>query len=128
MTDETGEARMAMIAAGVPEEVLAAERAAGRRVWTTAEMTAEFKARGFLAPFVGVRRRCDGMEGSLMFTHSPRFYFAFQASGDDGVRASTPCEHCGEAGSYRDSADDSPPGQFCNGCGARLTDREKAEP
>ena len=30
------------------------------------------------APFVGVRRRSDGVVGSLLFQHWPRFYFRFE--------------------------------------------------
>lgn len=45
------------------------------RVWNTGELTEEFEAIGFMAPFVVVRRRSDGMKGSLEFQHSPRFYF-----------------------------------------------------
>jgi hypothetical protein len=32
---------------------------------------------GFLAPFVVVRRKIDGVKGSLEFQHHPRFYFGF---------------------------------------------------
>lgn len=48
------------------------------RVWTTGEMTKEFDVREFLAPFVTVVRRSDGVKGTLMFTHRPRFYFKFK--------------------------------------------------
>ena len=47
------------------------------QVWDTAEMQAEFEAIGFMAPFVVVRRRSDGVRGSLMFQASPRYYFSF---------------------------------------------------
>ena len=46
-------------------------------VWTTDELTRDFEVRGFLAPYVVVRRKSDGVVGSLMFTHRPRFYFSF---------------------------------------------------
>lgn len=46
-------------------------------VMTTAEMTAKYEVIGFLAPFVSVRRKSDGVEGTLEFTHLPRFYFNF---------------------------------------------------
>ena len=48
------------------------------RVWDTDEVRAEFEVIGFAAPFVMVRRLEDGRRGTLMFTHSPRFYFSFQ--------------------------------------------------
>jgi len=48
------------------------------KVWDTTEMQEEFEALGFMAPFIVVRRRSDGVRGSLTFQHNPRFYFAFQ--------------------------------------------------
>ena len=47
-------------------------------VWDTTELQEQFEITGFMAPFVGVRRRCDGVKGSLMFQHDPRLYFKFQ--------------------------------------------------
>ena len=46
-------------------------------VWDTTELQDQFEVTGFMAPFVGVRRRCDGVKGSVMFQASPRFYFGF---------------------------------------------------
>lgn len=43
--------------------------------WTTTEMTDEFEVLGFMAPYVVVRRRSDGVKGTLQFNHSPRVYF-----------------------------------------------------
>ena len=34
---------------------------------------------GFMAPLVVVRRKADGVKGSLEFQHQPRFYFNFVA-------------------------------------------------
>jgi hypothetical protein len=48
------------------------------QVWTTDELADEFEAIGFLAPFVAVRRKVDGVKGSLEFQHQPRIYFNFQ--------------------------------------------------
>lgn len=47
------------------------------QVWSTGELGQEFEVIGFMAPFVVVRRRSDGVKGSLKFQHSPRFYFDF---------------------------------------------------
>ncbi len=47
-------------------------------VWDTTELQEQFEVTGFMAPFVGVRRRCDGVKGSVLFQASPRFYFKFQ--------------------------------------------------
>jgi hypothetical protein len=49
------------------------------RVWSTDELGADFEALGFMAPFVIVRERATGRKGTLEFTHSPRFYFSFEA-------------------------------------------------
>lgn len=74
--DPTADARAAMVPE-MPAE-LASRVAAGEKVWTTAEMNDEFEAIGFMAPFIVVRRRADGVKGSLLFTHQPRFYFAWR--------------------------------------------------
>ena len=47
-------------------------------VWTTSELQRDFEVLGFLAPYCVVRRRSDGVKGSITFQHSPRFYFDFQ--------------------------------------------------
>jgi hypothetical protein len=47
------------------------------QVWDTQELGADFKVLGFMAPFVVVERKYDGVKGSLIFSHSPRFYFSF---------------------------------------------------
>ncbi len=48
------------------------------QVWDTSELQQCFEVLGFMAPFVVVRRKSDGVRGSLTFQHSPRMYFAFQ--------------------------------------------------
>lgn len=48
------------------------------QVWNTEELTEAFEVIGFAAPFVVVRRRADGVRGTLEFSHRPRFYFAFR--------------------------------------------------
>lgn len=52
---------------------------AGEKVWSTEEALDEFEFIGFQAPYVVVKRRSDGVRGSLEFTHAfihaPRFYF-----------------------------------------------------
>ena len=47
------------------------------QVWNTEELSRDFSVEGFLAPFVLVTRKADGVRGSLMFQHMPRFYFSF---------------------------------------------------
>jgi hypothetical protein len=47
-------------------------------VWDTDQLREEFEVIGFLAPLVVARRKSDGVKGSLMFQHHPRFYFGFQ--------------------------------------------------
>jgi hypothetical protein len=48
------------------------------QVWDTSELRREFEVLGFAAPLVVVRRRSDGVRGSLEFQHDPRLYFNFQ--------------------------------------------------
>jgi hypothetical protein len=48
------------------------------KVWDTDQLTEEFEAIGFMAPYIVVRRRSDGVKGSLEFQHSPRLYFNFE--------------------------------------------------
>jgi hypothetical protein len=52
--------------------------AAHGKVWDTYQLTEDFEVIGFLAPFVLVRRKADGVKGSLEFQHNPRLYFAWQ--------------------------------------------------
>lgn len=47
------------------------------KVWTTQELSQDFEVIGFMAPLVVVRRKSDGVKGSLEFQHSPRYYFSF---------------------------------------------------
>jgi hypothetical protein len=49
------------------------------QVWDTQQLSNDFEVTGFMAPFVVVKRKADGVVGSLMFQHSPRFYFSFTA-------------------------------------------------
>lgn len=64
----------ALNATGVPEAY------GDGPTWDTTELQQDFEVRGFAAPFVVVRRRSDGVQGTLMFTHSPRIYFRFEPS------------------------------------------------
>ena len=48
------------------------------QVWDTDQLRQDFEVIGFLAPLVVVRRKADGVKGSLEFQHSPRFYFRFE--------------------------------------------------
>ena len=48
------------------------------QTWTTEGLRQEFEVQGFMAPFVVVRRKSDGVRGTLMFRHAPRVYFGFE--------------------------------------------------
>jgi hypothetical protein len=78
MSDPTEATRRAMTAEinskQAERERLEAEHG---QVWDTSELTKDFEAIGFMAPFIVVKRKSDGVKGSLMFQHAPRFYFAF---------------------------------------------------
>jgi hypothetical protein len=76
--DETESARRQMVAtinadAG-PRADLEAQHG---QVWDTSQLQNDFQVLGFLAPVVVVRRRSDGIKGSLMFQHDPRLYYSF---------------------------------------------------
>lgn len=43
----------------------------------TKELQERYEVRGFLAPFVSVTRKTDGVKGMMEFTHSPRMYYNF---------------------------------------------------
>jgi hypothetical protein len=52
------------------------------QVWDTEQLTRDFEVIGFMAPLVVVRRRSDGVKGSLEFQHGPpRLYFNFAPDG-----------------------------------------------
>ena len=46
-------------------------------VWDTSQLSTDFKVISFLAPLVMVRRKSDGIVGTLEFQHRPRYYFNF---------------------------------------------------
>lgn len=48
-------------------------------VWDTEKLQQDFEVQGFAAPFVVVRRKSDGQQGTLTFVHNPRVYFNFVA-------------------------------------------------
>lgn len=79
MKDETEAIRRERLAAINAEpgsrKTLEAEHG---EVWTTSELGRDFEVIGFMAPLVVVRRRSDGVKGSLEFQHSPRFYFGWK--------------------------------------------------
>lgn len=47
------------------------------QVWDTGELQQDYSVEGFGAPFIVVTRKSDGVRGSLMFQHNPRYYFNF---------------------------------------------------
>ena len=49
------------------------------QVWDTQQLTEDFEVIGFMAPLVVVRRKADGVKGSLEFQARPRYYFNFKA-------------------------------------------------
>ena len=48
------------------------------QVWDTQQLAESFEVLGFMAPYVVVRRKADGVKGSLEFQHDPRLYFNWQ--------------------------------------------------
>ena len=47
-------------------------------VFDTSELQKAFSVLSFLAPYVVMQRKSDGVRGSMMFQHSPRLYYRFQ--------------------------------------------------
>ena len=80
MKDPTEAYRRRMIESGQTFKDL--EQATQR--WDTAQLKQEFEVHAFMAPFVLVTRRSDGAQGSLEFTHDPRWYFNFMLDNDQG--------------------------------------------
>jgi hypothetical protein len=79
MIDPTEEIRKRMLAeinaAPGSREYLEAQHG---QVWDTSQLSEDFDVLGFMAPIVVVRRKSDGVKGSLFFQHNPRFYFGFE--------------------------------------------------
>lgn len=75
MSDDTAQVRRELVEMGEPQRQLSEERG---QTWDTAQLQDDFEVEGFQAPYVVVRRRSDGVRGSLMFTHRPRVYFGFE--------------------------------------------------
>ena len=78
MTDETEPIRRLRLAEinAQPGSRQALEEQYGK-VWSTEELSQEYTVVGFMAPLVVVRRKSDGVMGSVEFQHNPRFYFSF---------------------------------------------------
>ena len=72
--DPTEAIRREMLETGEPYRDLA--RAEER--WDTDQVRELFEVHSFLAPFVLVTRKQDGVRGTLEFTHNPRWYFNFR--------------------------------------------------
>ena len=79
--DDTEDIRRAMVADinANPGSREALEAAHGQ-VWSTSELLRDFSVISFAAPLVVVERNSDKAAGTLMFQHSPRFYFSFEAA------------------------------------------------
>ncbi len=79
MYDETEAIRRQEVAEinGDPNSRHALESKHGQ-VWDTRELQRDYDVTGFAAPYVVVRRKSDGVVGSLKFQHNPRLYFGFE--------------------------------------------------
>jgi len=79
MHDQTEPIRRQMVA-----EINAAEgsreflEAQHGQVWDTDQLRQDFDVLGFMAPLIVVRRKSDGVRGSLTFQHNPRLYSNFE--------------------------------------------------
>lgn len=52
----------------------------GVETWDTQRLQEDYEVLGFMAPYVLVRRKSDGVKGLLEFSHHPRLYWGFFAS------------------------------------------------
>jgi hypothetical protein len=80
MSDPTETARRERLAEinAEPGSRMALEAQHGK-VWNTEELGRDFDVTGFMAPYVVVKRKSDGVVGSLEFQHGPpRLYFNFE--------------------------------------------------
>lgn len=78
--DPTEPARRVLVAAinSSPADRISLNEAYGQ-TWDTQELQRDFTVEEFRAPFVVVRRKADGVRGSMMFQHGPpRLYFGFK--------------------------------------------------
>lgn len=67
-----------LIAMQVPTERQQLEQKHGvGNVWNTDELKATFDVVGFCAPFCVVKRKADGVMGTVEFQHNPRLYYSF---------------------------------------------------
>lgn len=48
------------------------------QVWNTIELERDFDVLGFMAPLIVVKRKSDGVKGSLFLQPRPRFYWGFE--------------------------------------------------
>jgi len=72
---------LVIINAAVESQDVAAERkhleTQNGQVWDGSQLSEDFEVLGFMGPYIVVRRKSDGLKGSLEFQHNPRFYFNF---------------------------------------------------
>ena len=73
MTDPTEEIRIRL-----QGEINQGDYPIEGETFTTEQLREQFEVLGFQAPFVVVKRKADGVRGTLMFRHHPRIYFGFE--------------------------------------------------
>lgn len=72
LTEPFRRRRLAELNPGVNRDELESRHG---QVWNLRELASEFIVVGFMSPYIVVRRKSDGIVGSLEFQHAPRFYF-----------------------------------------------------
>ena len=81
MSDPTEASRRALQARANLKFVRASLEEKHGEVFDTEQLREGFQVHSFLAPFIIVTRLSSGEKGTLMFQHSPRFYFSWQPDG-----------------------------------------------
>ena len=62
----------------IPADGRGAAEALYGEVWNPEDLRRDYEVLAFQAPWVVVKRRADGVVGSLEFQHAPRYYFGFR--------------------------------------------------
>ena len=77
-TEQLRRERMQELNSNAAEREILEERYG--QVWDTQQLQEEFVVQGFAAPFVAVKKKDNGEEGTLEFQHMPRYYFSYKSN------------------------------------------------
>lgn len=80
LTEETAEERAKLEAEvnATPCTLEELQRKYGQ-VWTVEQVEAQFEIEAFCPPLACATRRADGVRGTLVYQHCPRYYWSWEA-------------------------------------------------